>query len=131
MFDRFPDLKVYIAEVQIGWIPNWMDQLDNEYGRQRFWVERVFELPQLKKFPSEYARAHAYWGFNRNPAGVRIMHNEGKVDRAMWANDFPHLESDWPNSNKVIEESFKGIPEDEKYKMICGNAMEFFHLHNN
>ncbi len=128
VFDRFPKLGVYVAEVQIGWIPNWLDQLDNEYGRQRFWVERMFGLAQLAKFPSEYAREHAYWGFNRNPAGVRIVRQEMGVDKVMWASDFPHLESDWPNSRKVIEESFAGVPEDEKYKMIAGNAIEFFHI---
>jgi len=131
VFDRFPKLGVYIAEVQIGWIPNWLDQLDNEYGRQRYWVERVYGLPQLAKFPSEYAREHAYWGFNRNPAGVRIARREMGVDKVMWANDFPHLESDWPNSKRVLEESFVGVPDDEQYKMIAGNAIEFFHLDNN
>jgi len=131
VFDRFPELGIYIAEVQIGWIPNWLDQLDNEYGRQRYWVERVYGLPQLAKFPSEYAREHAYWGFNRNPAGVRIARREMGVDKVMWANDFPHLESDWPNSKRVLEESFVGVPDDEQYKMIAGNAIEFFHLDNN
>ena len=130
VFDRFPKLGVYVAEVQIGWIPNWLDQLDNEYGRQRFWVERVYGLPQLAKFPSEYAREHAYWGFNRNPAGVRIARREMGVDKVMWANDFPHLESDWPNSKRVLEESFVDVPEDEQYKMVAGNAIEFFHLND-
>ncbi len=130
VFDRLSKLKIYVAEVQIGWIPNWLDQLDNEYGRQRFWVERVYGLPQLAKFPSEYAREHAYWGFNRNPAGVRIARQEMGVDRVMWANDFPHLESDWPNSNRVLEESFVGVPKVEQYKMTVGNAVEFFHLDN-
>ena len=46
----------------------------------------------------------------------------------MWANDFPHLESDWPNSRHVIEENFASVPEDETYKMIVGNAVKFFHL---
>jgi len=130
VFDRFPKLGVYVAEVQIGWIPNWLDQLDNEYGRQRYWVERVYGLPQLAKFPSEYAREHAYWGFNRNPAGVRIARREMGVDKVMWASDFPHLESDWPNSRRVLEESFVDVPEDEQYKMVAGNAIEFFHLDN-
>jgi predicted TIM-barrel fold metal-dependent hydrolase len=53
------------------------------------------------------------------------------VDKVMWASDFPHLESDWPNSKQVLEESFVGVPEDEQYKMTVGNAVEFFHLDNN
>ena len=46
----------------------------------------------------------------------------------MWASDFPHLESDWPNSQRVIEENFAGVPADEKQKMIVGNAVKYFRL---
>src|SRR5437773_2676367 len=98
VFERFPKINIYVAEVQIGWVPNWMDQMDNEYGRQQYWAERVLGLPRLRRLPSEYAREHCHWGFNRNPAGVRIARQEMGVDRVMWASDFPHLESDWPNS---------------------------------
>jgi hypothetical protein len=28
----------------------------------------------------------------------------------------------------VVERNFAGVPEDEKYKMSCGNAVEFFRL---
>jgi predicted TIM-barrel fold metal-dependent hydrolase len=50
------------------------------------------------------------------------------VDKVMWASDFPHLESDWPNSQRVITENFFGVPEDEKWKMIVGNAVKYFRL---
>ena len=79
-FERFPKLNVYVAEVQIGWVPNWMDQMDNEYGRQQYWAERVLGLPRLKRMPSEIAREHVYWGFNRNPVGGRIARQEMGVD---------------------------------------------------
>jgi hypothetical protein len=29
---------------------------------------------------------------------------------------------------KVIESNFKGVSEEDTYKMVCGNAIEFFHL---
>lgn len=127
-FDRFPKLAIYVAEVQVGWVPNWMDQMDNEYGRQQYWAERVLGLPRLKRQPSDYAREHVYWGFNRNPAGVRIARLEMGVDKIMWASDFPHLESDWPNSRKVLAENFAGCGEDEVWQMTVGNAVKYFHL---
>jgi predicted TIM-barrel fold metal-dependent hydrolase len=127
-FDRFPELGIYVAEVQIGWVPNWMDQMDNEYGRQQYWAERVLGLPRLKRMPSDIAREHCHWGFNRNPAGVRIASQEMGVDKVMWASDFPHLESDWPNSRKVIAENFAKSTEDEVWKMTVGNAVKYFHL---
>jgi len=127
-FDRFPKLNIYVAEVQIGWVPNWLDQMDNEYGRQQYWAERVLGLPRLKCMPSEYAREHCHWGFNRNPVGVRIARQEMGVENVMWASDFPHLESDWPNSAQVIAENFAGVPEEQKWKMTVGNAVKYFHL---
>jgi uncharacterized protein len=114
--------------VQIGWVPNWMDQMDNEYGRQQYWAERVLGLPRLKRMPSEYARENVYWGFNRNPVGVRIARRELDIGKVMWASDFPHLESDWPNSRRVLEENFAGVPEDELWKMTVGNAVKYFRL---
>jgi predicted TIM-barrel fold metal-dependent hydrolase len=128
VFERFPKLNIYVAEVQIGWVPNWMDQMDNEYGRQQYWAERVLGLSRLKRMPSEYARENVYWGFNRNPVGVRIARRELDIGKVMWASDFPHLESDWPNSRRVLEENFAGVPEDELWKMTVGNAVKYFRL---
>ena len=130
VFERFPKLNIYVAEVQIGWVPNWLDQMDNEYGRQQYWAERVLGLPRLKRMPSEYAKENVYWGFNRNPIGVRIARHEVGIDKVMWASDFPHLESDWPHSARVIEENFAGVPQDEIWKMTVGNAVKYFHLAN-
>ena len=46
----------------------------------------------------------------------------------MWGSDFPHQESDWPESLKIIDKNFAGVPEEDKQKMACGNAVEFFRL---
>ena len=130
VFDRLPELRMYIAEVQYGWVPHWIETLDNEYGRQRFWVERVLGLPQLPKWPSEYAHDHFWWGMNRNPVGVRIAQAVGGLDRIMWANDFPHLESDWPNSDSIIEECSVGLSEEERYMLTVGTVAQYFGLGN-
>jgi predicted TIM-barrel fold metal-dependent hydrolase len=85
-------------------------------------------LPQLPKWPSEYAHDHFWWGMNRNPVGVRIAQAVGGLDRLMWANDFPHLESDWPNSDKIIEECSVGLSEEQRYMLTVGNAADYFGL---
>ena len=65
--------------------------------------------------------------FQRDPAGVEIRHWTG-VENLVWGSDFPHQESEYPNSLKVIEENFRNVPADETYKMTCGNVIDFFHL---
>ena len=128
VFDRFPKLKIYFAETQIGWIPNWLEQMDYSYERNRHWSERLLGLKPLARRPSEYVREHCWWGVLLNPIGVRLRHEIG-VDRIMWATDFPHSETDWPNSQEMsIKPNFEGVPEDEVHRMIAGNAIEFFKL---
>ncbi len=129
VFDRFPTLKIYWAENQLGWIPIYLEQMDHNYLRHRHWAERIFGLKPLARLPSEYIREHIYWGYFDDPIGVRLRHEVG-MDRIMWAGDFPHVESDWPNSRAVLAKRFANVPEEEQYKIVAGNAIEFFHLGN-
>jgi hypothetical protein len=46
----------------------------------------------------------------------------------MWSSDYPHSDSTWPHSTKIIEEQFEGVPMEDKYKMIAGNAISLYRL---
>jgi predicted TIM-barrel fold metal-dependent hydrolase len=127
LFDRFPNLRIFFAENQIGWIPFFLQGADVRYDRHYRWAERILGFKPLSRFPSEYIREHCLWGFQFDRVGVELRHKIN-VDRLIWGSDFPHQESDWPDSMGVIERNFVGVPEEEKYKMVCGNAVEFFHL---
>ena len=127
VFDRFPQLRLYFAETQVGWIPHFLDSLDDQYDRHIHWSSRLVGMPKLDRLPSEYIDEHFSWGFMRNAFGVRARHEIG-VKNMMWATDFPHGESDWPESQAVIEEIFEGVPEDERRQMLGGNVIEYFHL---
>jgi len=127
VFDRFPKLKIFFAENQIGWVPFFLQAGDVRYDRHHRWSERLLGFKPLKRPPSEYIREHCLWGFQFDRIGVELRHKIG-VDMLMWGSDFPHQESDWPDSLKIIEKNFAGVPAEEKHKMVCGNAMDFFRL---
>ena len=127
VFDRYPTLRLYWAETQIGWLPYYYEQLDDVYQRSRFWMERYFGLQQLRQQPSQILREHFYWGFIYDRIGLRLRYDIG-VDRIMWGNDFPHSAGDWPNSRRVIEDMFSGVPDGEKNKILVSNVVDYFHL---
>ena len=127
LFDRFPKLRIFFAENQIGWIPFFLQAADVRYDRHFRWAERLLGFKPLEQPPSDYIREHCLWGFQFDRIGVELRHKIN-VDRLIWGSDFPHQESDWPDSMGVIDRNFNGVPEGEKYKMVCGNAIEFFHL---
>jgi predicted TIM-barrel fold metal-dependent hydrolase len=127
VFDRFPKPQIYWAENNIGWLPYFYEQIDHEYAINRFWAERQLGLPKLKRLPSEYLKEHAHWGFFEDHVGVRLRHEIG-VDRMMWSTDFPHVVSRWPKSLQKLEQQMAGVPEEERRKMVAGNAIRFFGL---
>ena len=127
VFDRYPKLKIYWAETQIGWLPYFYEQLDDVYERSKHWMERYFGFKPLKRQPSAYLRDHCYWGFINDRIGLRLRYEIG-IDRIMWGNDFPHSAGDWPNSKRIIDDIFSGVAEVEKQKILAANAVEFFHL---
>lgn len=127
VFDRFPRLRFYFAENHIGWIPHFLESVDDQYDRYIPWAEPLLGMKKLSRRPSEYVREHISWGFMRNPVGIRGRYEIG-VTQMMWATDFPHPECDWPESLDVIEENFAGVSEEERQLMVGGNAINYFHL---
>ena len=127
LFDRFPDLKIFFAENQIGWIPFYLQGADARYERNRYWAEEQLGFVPLAKNPSEYLLEHTVWGFQYDRVGVemRSLLNENNL---IWGSDFPHQESDWPYSMNILDKAFDNAPDDVRYKMTCGNAIDFFCL---
>ncbi len=127
VFDRFPNLRIYWAESQIGWLPYSFEQIDDNYERNRYWGERDFGLKPSARRPSEFLRENCLWGFMRDPWGVKCR-NEIGVDILLWGSDFAHATGDWPHSAELIDATFVGVTGEERYKMLAGNAIKFFHL---
>jgi uncharacterized protein len=122
MFDRFPGLQVVAVECGIGWIPTFLEHMDDHWWRNRVWTQSP-----LKMLPSEYFRRNWKATFIREPFAVAVRHWIG-VRNMMWSTDYPHHRHDWPYSRRIIEESMGGVPADERHLMICGNAVELYGL---
>jgi predicted TIM-barrel fold metal-dependent hydrolase len=128
VFDRFPDLRILMAENQIGWVPTFMTVADERYDRHLYWAQQLLGFePLANGHPSDYIRRHILWGFQRDPAGVELRHWMG-VENLIWGSDFPHQESEYPHSMSVIEQNFRGVPDEERHAMVCGNIARFLHL---
>ncbi|MPZ15324.1 MAG: amidohydrolase family protein [Chloroflexi bacterium] len=127
VFDRFPRLRIFFGETQIGWIPFFMEMAEVRFARHSGWAERLLDWKPMERRPSEYVREHCYWGFQHDRVGVELRDKIG-VDRIIWATDFPHQDSEWPNSMGVVAWNFTDVPEDETFRMVAVNAIEFFHL---
>ena len=90
-------------------------------------IHEAWGLPRLERLPSEYLKDRNYWGFLRDPVGIKRRQCIG-YDKIMWGTDFAHAASDFPNSQKHLAEDFAGVPENELHAMLVDNCVRYFHL---
>lgn len=122
VLDRFPNLHIVSAENDSGWFPHYMYRLDHAF--EKFNVMLKEPLPMK---PSEYIRRQMWATFQDDPVGPKTYDIFGE-DNYMWASDFPHTDSTWPDSLKVIERDFAGVPADVTKKIICDNAAKLYRI---
>ena len=122
VFDRFPELRVLLIETGVGWIPHFMEQLDDRYWRNRGWGEINIKQP-----PSYYWFHNFAATFIQDFNGVAQRDAVG-VENMMWSTDYPHHGCDWPYSRKLINEMFATCTGEERYKMLAGNAVKYWNL---
>ena len=67
VFERFPTLRFYFAEINAAIFPAALYYMDRDYLEYNSWFQ--LELPQL---PSEYMRTHGLYGMVREPLAVKI-----------------------------------------------------------
>jgi predicted TIM-barrel fold metal-dependent hydrolase len=125
VFDRHPGLKVVCVEADAGWVPHYMYRMDHAYKRHRYWMK----APPLKRLPSEYFADHIYVTFQDDWVAFKTK-DLCNVRRLMWASDFPHSDSTWPNSQAVLEEQTASLTEQERNWICHDNVAELYGLPN-
>ena len=78
------------VEADAGWVPHYMYRMDHAYKRHRNWLAPGISLSKL---PSEYFAEHIYVTFQDDWTAFRQA-DDMNWRRLMWANDFPHSDSD-------------------------------------
>ncbi len=68
-----------------------------------------------------------YATFQKDAIGIRTM-GEIAPDNVMWANDYPHRDGTWPESQAAIEAQFRGVDENLKRKMLWENVSKLYGL---
>jgi predicted TIM-barrel fold metal-dependent hydrolase len=122
VMQRFPDLKFVAVEGQIGWISFFQYYSDHLWEKHRYWTKSELTEP-----PSHYFRRQVFATFMEDPVGLRERHHIG-IDNIMWASDYPHSETTWPNSKSLTDEWFTPFGEEDQRKILWENAAKLYKL---
>ncbi|MBM4260863.1 MAG: hypothetical protein FJ143_13580 [Deltaproteobacteria bacterium] len=90
--EQFPRLRVVFLECGCGWVPYWMDRMDEE------WEKRRSEAPLLKMRPSDYMKK-GNWFYAAEPEESTLPFCLDKVgeDTILFASDYPHWDGSFPS----------------------------------
>ena len=122
LLERHKSLRLVFVESGVGWVPWYLDMLDDFVTRQ----QRTF--PDIVDLPSEYFHRNIHLTFIDEPDTVQLLRSRVGVENLMWSTDYPHPVSSWPDSRSIIEKNFVGVPEIERDLMVQGNAARLWKI---
>ena len=129
ILERHPGLKIVIAESGVGWVPWVVEELDYRHHRlwecADFWDDRG-GIPHKMK-PSEVFQRQVYGTFQQSPTAMRLLEFWGP-DNLLWASDYPHPDSIWPNSQATIAQTMGHMAVDDVRRIVGGNAAKLYGL---
>jgi predicted TIM-barrel fold metal-dependent hydrolase len=120
---RFPRLRVAMSEGGIGWVPMLMDRVDYVLHHSASGSESTaWPSPLL---PSEVLARNFWFCSIDDPSSVPMRQRIG-VDHIMVESDYPHADSSWPDTQRVLADTWGGIPDRELRAIAGGNAAALF-----
>jgi predicted TIM-barrel fold metal-dependent hydrolase len=122
VFMRHPKLRFATIESGGGWLAFAADYMDRTWEKQRFWIGSPLLEP-----PSFYMDRNVYASFIHDQVAVQTRHLPG-AGNIMWSSDYPHSETTFPESHKMIARIFAGVPEEEKRMITCERARKLFRV---
>ena len=123
--DRIPNLKLFFAESQAGWIPFVLEQADQLWALREGSTMSV-DLPQP---PTTYFHDRIYTSIFHDDVALRNRDSIG-VRQMCFETDFPHSVTTFPHSHTAAMESCRkaGMTDAETYEVMRGTAIRAFSL---
>jgi len=129
ILERHPKLKLVMAESGVGWLPWIVQELDYRFWRlyeaKEYWDARGGIDLTLK--PSELFRRQVWVSFQEDHVAMSLLpfYGEGHL---LWASDYPHPDSTWPNSRRVVERQMSHLSPETRKQLTHDNAAALYGL---
>ena len=117
---RYPDLKICMSEGGIGWVAALLDRLDHMGSYSAMYGNWKGDLT-----PAEVLQRNFWFCAVEDPSAF-VQRDRIGVDHILVESDYPHCDSTWPNTQRVIEEELGGLPAEDIAKMTWKNASELY-----
>ena len=129
ILERHPKLRIVLAEAGTGWLPWLVQELDYRHWRlweaKEFWSDKGGSALETK--PSELFKRQIWATFQEDYVAMSLIPFFGE-GHLLWASDYPHPDSVWPNSRAAIERQMSGLSPAIRRALTHDNAVRLYGL---
>ncbi len=119
--EAFPQLRIGFMETGVGWVPYWMERMDEEWEKRG-----EVEAPLCKQRPSDYVmNGNLYFSTEPEEEMLPYVIDRIGVEKILFASDYPHWDSIFPRVVSTIQRR-EDISEAAKEKILGDNAKRFY-----
>ena len=118
---KFPTLKLALSEGGVGWLPYFLDKLDLVYRKQSGWTGQDYG----DALPSDVFKERIVTCFLDDRVTPEVAERAG-TGLMTWECDYPHSDSDWPESPEVALAGLEGLDDTTINVLTHENALRIF-----
>ena len=119
---RFPKLRVAFLEAGVGWLPFWLERLDEH------WELTPEQAPNIDRKPSEYfLSGRCFVGMDPEEPDVPWVVKRCGEDVVVYASDYYHWDCAFPDTVKIVAER-DDLSASAKKKILETNPQRLYKL---
>ena len=123
VLDRFPRLRIVHLEAGVGWVPYFIDRV------QEHREKRADMVPDMKSDPHEYiARGQTWFSFECEDPFVDLYVERFGADSLVFASDYPHWDCDFPGTVEEARQHNAKLGDEAVRKLMGANALRLYGL---
>ena len=123
VLERFPGLQVAFLEAGCGWVPFWLERMDDHYEKG---IARDFGAANdLTMPPSEYFARQCYVSADADEAMLAPVIALLGDERIVFSTDYPHPDSKYPHAVESFL-ALPGVSDDSKRRILWDNARALY-----
>jgi predicted TIM-barrel fold metal-dependent hydrolase len=122
VLERFPKLRFAFLEGNCGWLPFWLNRMDEHYE----WRNPYGEMDHLNAMPSEYFIRQGFCAVECDEVFVSHVVDAIGDDHLVTTSDYPHGDAKYPHSM----DTFMQLPlaDIAKKKILWDNTIRLYDL---
>jgi predicted TIM-barrel fold metal-dependent hydrolase len=122
VLERHPHLRFVFLESSGGWVPFWLERLDEQ-------AEGFGDFcPEMKLAPSQYFARQCWISFEIDEQTLPVLAPFIGGERIVWGSDYPHHDATFPGAVTTLKRTLAPLEASARARILGANAARLYRL---